>query len=212
MLVFLKFFIDEEKETHWIGPIEHVLAKIGSVDMAEVFITLSAVLIVQSALPSTESMQFLVAGIAGICTFIIVDILGQLVELAKSAATTMGKGLISAGFANFLYLEVVDASFSFDGVIGAFAITKNFLLIAIGLGIGAMFVRSMTIYLVEKKTLQAFKYLEHGAFWSIGMLAAIMFASTITHIPELATGLLTLATIGAAVWHSIKTSKQGELA
>jgi hypothetical protein len=48
-------------------------------------------------------------------------------------------------------------------VIGAFAITSDVVVIMLGLAIGAMFVRSMTIYLVDKGTLEAFIYLEHGA-------------------------------------------------
>ena len=94
-------------------------------------------------------------------------------------------------------------SFSFDGVIGAFALTHNLFLIAIGLGIGAMYVRSMTIMLVERKTLSEFRYLEHGAFYSILVLSMIMFAQTLWHIPELVTGVLGSAFIGVALVSSI---------
>ena len=107
------------------------------------------------------------------------------------------------GFGAFLYLEVLDASFSFDGVIGAFALTQNLFLIAIGLGIGAMYVRSMTVMLVERKTLSEFRYLEHGAFWSILILSVIMFAQTLWHIPELITGVLGATFIALAFVSSI---------
>jgi hypothetical protein len=90
----------------------------------------------------------------------------------------------------FLYLEVLDASFSFDGVIGAFALSKNIFIIALGLGIGAMFVRSLTIMLVKQGTLAKYKYLEHGAFWAIFALAAIMFLNTLFEISETLTGIL----------------------
>ena len=83
------------------------------------------------------------------------------------------------GLGAFLYLEVLDASFSFDGVIGAFALTNNILLIAIGLGVGAMYVRSMTIMLVERGTLAQFRYLEHGAFYSIFALSIVMFLQSL---------------------------------
>jgi hypothetical protein len=88
-------------------------------------------------------------------------------------------------------------------VIGAFALTHNLFLIAIGLGIGAMYVRSMTIMLVEKKTLAHFRYLEHGAFYSILVLSVIMFAQTLWHVPELVTGVLGSAFIGIALVSSI---------
>ncbi len=104
----------------------------------------------------------------------------------------------SAGLGTFLYLEVLDASFSFDGVIGAFALTQNVFIMAIGLGISAMYVRSMTVMLVEKKTLAQYRYVEHGAFYAILILAVIMFAQTLMHIPEAVTGL-----IGASIWSSI---------
>ena len=107
------------------------------------------------------------------------------------------------GFGAFLYLEVLDASFSFDGVIGAFALTHNLFLIAIGLGIGAMYVRSMTIMLVERRTLSQFRYLEHGAFYSILVLSMIMFAQTLWHIPELVTGVLGSGFIGLALFSSV---------
>jgi len=103
-----------------------------------------------------------------------------------------------------LYLEVLDASFSFDGVIGAFAITKDIIIIMIGLGVGAWFVRSMTIYLVEKGTLSAYIYLEHGAHYAIGALALIMIASVKFHIPEVITGLIGIAFIGLAFMSSVK--------
>jgi hypothetical protein len=106
-----------------------------------------------------------------------------------------------------LYLEVLDASFSFDGVIGAFALTQNLFLIAIGLGIGAMYVRSMTIMLVERNTLAQFRYLEHGAFWSIFILSCVMFGQTLGHIPEVITGLLGAGFIGVALWSSIRWNR-----
>ncbi|MFD2440099.1 DUF475 domain-containing protein [Paracoccus kondratievae] len=107
------------------------------------------------------------------------------------------------GFGAFLYLEVLDASFSFDGVIGAFALTQNLFLIAIGLGIGAFYVRAMTVMMVERGTLSAFRYLEHGAFWSILVLSVLMFVQTLRPIPEVVTGLLGAGFIGMAFLSSV---------
>ena len=90
-----------------------------------------------------------------------------------------------------------------DGVIGALAITKDIVIIMIGLSIGAMFVRSMTVYLVRKGTLDKFVFLEHGAHYAIGILALIMLASMKFHIPELFTGLIGVAFILAAFWTSV---------
>ena len=105
------------------------------------------------------------------------------------------------------YLEVLDASFSFDGVIGAFALSKNLYVIAIGLGIGAMYVRSMTIMLVEKGTLAQYRFLEHGAFYAILILSVIMYAQAIVHVPEVLTGLGGATIIGIALWSSIRYNR-----
>ena len=122
-------------------------------------------------------------------------------ELAKAS----GK----AGFFLFLYLEVLDAAFSFDGVIGAFAITTDPILIALGLGlIGAMFVRSLTVFLVRKGTLNDYVYLEHGAHWAIGALAAILLVGIGYHVNEVVTGLIGVAFIGAAFLSSILRNRR----
>ena len=109
---------------------------------------------------------------------------------------------------NFLYLELIDASFSLDGVLGAFALSKDIVIITIGLSIGAMFVRSLTIMLVEKKTLKQYKYLEHGAHWAIGALAAIMFISAVHEVSEIVTGLIGLVFITLAFISSLRENKK----
>ena len=102
----------------------------------------------------------------------------------------------------------MDASFSFDGVIGAFALSRNIFIIMIGLGIGALYVRSLTIMLVEKDTLTEFPFLEHGAFYAIGALAGNMMLGTIFHIPEVITGLIGAVFIIVALWSSIRVKGQ----
>ena len=108
-----------------------------------------------------------------------------------------------AGLISFIYLELIDASFSLDGVLGAFALSSDVVIITIGLAIGAMFVRSLTIMLVEKKTLAKFLYLEHGAHWAIGALAVIMLVTTVKEVPEIVTGGIGLFFILAALISSI---------
>ena len=121
-------------------------------------------------------------------------------ELAKAS----GK----AGFFLFLYLEVIDASFSFDGVIGAFAITQDIFIIAVGLGVGAMYIRSLTVYLVRKGTLNDYVYLEHGAMWAIGALATILLISIKYEVPEVVTGLIGVGFILAAFISSIVRNRR----
>lgn len=192
-LVFLKFFLDAEKDTHWLAWLEIPMTKLVGLEIA---LALLAVLGVGTSLEAP--LDFIVPGVFGIVTYVAVDYLGELIGEKSSTGH-----VVRTGLAGFLYLEVLDASFSFDGVIGAFALSNNLFIIALGLGIGAMFVRSMTIMLVEKGTLEAYRYLEHGAFWAIGSLAAIMFASVHTHVPETITGVIGAACIGAALMSSV---------
>ncbi len=199
MMVALTYFIDEGKEVDWIKALEVQLRRCASVRGLQITMVLLVVLAVATALPDAQVSQFLFAALLGLVTFTGVEILGQVLDREEETANIAQVG----GLGAFLYLEVLDASFSFDGVIGAFALTQNFFLIAIGLGIGAMYVRSMTVMLVEKKTLSQFRYLEHGAFYSILALALIMFAQTLWHIPELVTGLIGATFIGVAIWSSV---------
>ncbi|MCB2127554.1 MAG: DUF475 domain-containing protein [Rhodobacteraceae bacterium] len=198
MMVALNYFIDEGKEVDWIRTLECQLRRCASIRGLEVGFVLAVMLVFATVLPDHEVATFLFAATGGLVTFLAVEVLGQALDRPK-AVGTVARGGIGA----FLYLEVLDASFSFDGVIGAFALTHNLFLIAIGLGIGAMYVRSMTIMLVERRTLSEFRYLEHGAFYSILVLSMIMFGQTLWDIPELVTGVLGSVFIGLALISSI---------
>lgn len=132
-----------------------------------------------------------------------IGINGLLTWFNEYFSPTKGVGsLMKGGLIAFLYLEVLDASFSFDGVLGAFAISSNIFIIMIGLGVGAYFVRSLTIYLVRRDVLARFRYLEHGAHYAIGFLAIIMFAEIFTHVPSLLTGMVSILLIGKSTWDS----------
>ena len=200
MMVALNYFIDEGKEVDWIRSLECQLRRCANIRGLEVAFVLSLVLIMAALLPDGRDSDFVFAAVGGLLTFLLVEALGHVLDSRRSAMEFGAR----AGLGAFLYLEVLDASFSFDGVIGAFALTNNLFLIAIGLGIGAMYVRSMTIMLVERQTLAQFRYLEHGAFYSILVLSVIMFAQTLFHIPEMVTGLIGAGFIGVALVSSIR--------
>jgi hypothetical protein len=203
MMVALNYFMDQSKEVDWIGTIERRLRSLASIRGLEIAVVLFAALILSSALPEHESATFLFAAVCGLVTFLAVELVAHFLDAEKEMQTAAAKG----GFGAFLYLEVLDASFSFDGVIGAFALTQNLFLIAIGLGIGAFYVRSMTIMLVERNTLAEFRYLEHGAFYSVLALAIIMYAQSLLHIHELITGLIGAALISLSLYSSIQHNK-----
>lgn len=204
MLVALSFFFDQSKEVHWIGRLERGLRSCGSVRGMEVGFVLMVILLFVWLLPVRDEKLFMFSAMWGIVTFLAVDALGHVLDRwGERQASSAGHGAAKAGLGGFLYLEVLDASFSFDGVIGAFALTQNLFLIAIGLGIGAMYVRAMTVMLVERGTLAEFRYLEHGAFWSILVLSIIMFGQTMWHLPEVVTGLLGAGFIATAFVSSV---------
>jgi hypothetical protein len=203
-MVCLKYFFDAEKDVHWIRGVEARLSRLGKFEALELGLMLLALYGFSRAFPPPEALQFLVAGLFGLVTFIAVDGIGAAMEAGTEERHA---NVRTAGLATFVYLNVLDASFSFDGVIGAFALTNNLFIIAIGLGIGAMFVRSLTVMLVEKGTLASYRYLEHGAFYAIGALALIMMLGTLVEIPEAVTGLVGAGFIAVSLWSSIRYNR-----
>lgn len=206
-LVGLSFFLDKEKDEHWFKTVESKLSWIGT-PLAPTLITLILLFVL------ADSASVLAAGIAGIIVYAAVDLLCALLEgdNEEGEGSSAGSTVVKAGIGGFLYLEVLDASFSFDGVVGAFAITNDIVIIMIGLAIGAFFVRSITIYLVEKDTLTSFRYLEHGAMYAIVALAAIMlYGTTGHHVPEVVTGFIGIVFILSSLWASIRANKREAL-
>lgn len=194
LMVFLGFLFDHKRNIHWLGVIEQKISKIGALESMEVVFALLVLLAVKSIVPEHETATILVSGVVGICTYVIIHSLAKFMSLYYRNPA-LGKNIKHTGVMSFVYLEVLDASFSFDGVLGAFAISKDIVIIMIGLGIGAFFVRSITIMLVERKTLQNYIYLEHGAHYALGALSLMMLLSIRFTIPEFFIGTVGLVLI-----------------
>jgi hypothetical protein len=217
LMIFLDFLL-EHREHVWLAPIERGFLRLGTIDMAAVLVSLGTLL--TFALVFREhAEQVLVSGIIGLLCYLVVNGLGNLFneeaeedieELDKQAGPNVGMVVLATGKAAlflFIYLEILDASFSFDGVIGAFAITSDPLIITLGLGVGAMYVRSLTVYLVRKGTLSDYVYLEHGAHWAIGALAILLLFTIKFEIPEVVTGLIGVGFIAAAFLWSVRFNR-----
>ena len=196
LMVFFDFFF-EEREIKWIKFIEdnqitNSLSKVANTGL--ILATVVGIVL------TYETKSYEVA---------IAFYLGMLIHsLLASVDDLFDSDVVKNGLIGFIYLEVLDASFSFDGVIGAFALSQNIFLIMIGLGIGAMFVRSLTLYLVEKGTLSEYRYLEHGAHYAIVVLAIIMLLKIFFHISEEITGTIGIALIGVSFWQSYLANKK----
>jgi hypothetical protein len=197
-MIFLNFFLDQEKDSYWLSWLEKPLQKLGNLESIQIVITLATVYGVSKFQAPGTQLSFIAAGIAGLITYILAESFGSIV-----GGEDAGKQVIKQGLVGLLYLELLDASFSFDGVMGSFAISNAIFVIALGLGVGAMFVRSMTLHLVDKGTLNEYPYLESGAFWAIGALTCIMFISSAHHVSEVVSGLIGAGFIIAALVSSI---------
>jgi hypothetical protein len=204
MLVGLTFFFDDEREHHWLSFIEKPLAAFARLPFAAYLATIAIAAGLSFMVEAGEQRTFLIAAASGLVIFYGVQKIGDFVGGDVDAATGT---VVRSGLGAFIYLEFLDASFSFDGVIGAFAITNDILLIALGLGIGAMFVRSMTVALVHGGHLAEFRFLEPGAFYAIIALATIMLLSIRIETPEVITGLIGACIIGLSLYASIRHKK-----
>ncbi len=217
LMLFLNF-VFEDRDVRWLTWLEKPLSVIGKLEQLSVIVAGSTLTLV-AVVWATDPGDVMVAGVLGMVTYLLVNGLGELfskasdidpdendkneVVIRRSGPSNAAKATGKAGFFLFLYLEVLDASFSFDGVIGAFAISTDPIVIALGLGIGAMYIRSLTVFLVRKGTLHTYVYLDHGAHWAIGALAACMLIGIGGHVPEWITGGLGAGLIIAAFVSSV---------
>ncbi len=196
LMVSLKYFFNKAKIVHWIQSVEAHLTKWGRIEAIEIALAL-ILLTVLASVTHFDAATVLISGIVGLVLFIAM-------EGITGALSIEGSDVARSGGALFVYLEILDTAFSLDGVIGAFALSSNLVVIAVGLGIGAYFVRALTLYFVERKTLLKLVYLEHGAHWAILGLAIAMLTNLVVHVPEVVTGLIGLCFIVLAYRSSIK--------
>src|SRR3990167_4911483 len=195
IMVSLTYFMYESKEKHWLRVIERKLSQWGRIESIEIAIALTLLAIISFLVPAEATATVLISGIIGVVLFLIMQ--GIISSFSISAV------IAASGLALFLYLNILDSAFSLDSVVGAFALSASIPIIAVGLVIGAYFVRSMTIYLVQKKTLDSITYLEHGAHWAVFGLACAMLASLLVKVPEIITGGIGLLFVVAAYYSSI---------
>ncbi|HEY0964430.1 MAG TPA: DUF475 domain-containing protein [Candidatus Paceibacterota bacterium] len=196
LMVALKYFFDKAKAVHWIKAIERHLVKWGRFEAIEIALAL-ILLAGISYFTHFDQASVLIAGIVGLVLFVAME--------GVAGSLSIEAGDVARGGATlFVYLNILDSAFSLDGVVGAFALTTNLFIIVVGLGIGAYFVRALTLYFVEQKTLTELVYLEHGAHWAILGLSLAMLANLLVHVPEVVTGLVGLCFVVLAYRSSLR--------
>ncbi len=200
LVLALDFFTDNTRQVLWLTRLERKLSRLAW-NWAPPLITLGATFVVAWLPFNHYQRTTMISGMAGVAIYSlmhgITEFMGKLEGRRTKTHARAQTGLLA--FISFLYLEVLDASFSFDGVIGAFVVTQDIILIAVGLGVGALWVRSLTIFMVRRGTLARYMYVEHGAHYTIGMLAILLFVSLFVDVPEVITGLAGMSIIAASV-------------
>lgn len=117
------------------------------------------------------------------------------------------KSNIKSDLSKIFFLEVIDASFSVDGVLGAFAFTLSVPLILLGSGLGAVVVRQLTISNIKR--VGKYIYLENGAMYSVFVLGLVMILNSFKFgIPEWFSPIITLLIVGYFFWQSKKALKK----
>ncbi len=208
------FLFDDFREELWLERIERPLQKVKSGLLLPPLLVLIGVGVL-SLYAGHESATVLRAGTIGVVSYVAIKLFID--GLAKLEPQAKGGNKILTGwaaFGAFMYLQVLDASFSFDGVLGAFAITDKILLIALGLGVGAIWVRSFTVFLVRRGTLKSYIYLEHGAHYAILALAVALLSSIFIEVPDAVTGIAGLGIILASFQASreaLEAKQRGEM-
>lgn len=199
VFLFLHWIFLEEKHFGLRG--ECYIASKGVWFFAIVSILLAA--LVWFALKRDPMMAF--GAVIGSTAFFIVHGFRQNAE--EQERKMMGGNI--SDISKLFYLEVIDATFSIDGVVGAFAFTLSVPLILIGNGIGALVVRELTIRNVER--IKRFVFLKNGAMYSIMVLGIIMIADSFgVHIPAWLSPVATFGIVGFFLAKSIRFIREQE--
>ena len=209
LMVFLRYFFDDAKTLHWFRPLERRLSDAGKVEAVEIALALILLLVLVAVLPAERRAEVMIAGVLGLVLQLLSTSLADAFGDEEQAGARLAAG---GGLASLLYLELLDASFSLDGTIGAFAITSNLALIMVGLGLGALFIRSLTLLISRERALDQLIFLEHGAHYAIGALGGLMLVSIWlrehhAHLPEWVTGLIGLLFLALSLSDSLRHRK-----
>lgn len=230
LMIFLSFLFNENKDVHWIGVVEKYASRWSSMGDLKILVAILCVavigyyapsaIMIEDKLQNIDKAEIILPMIYGILLYLSIEFLrgileddgsekevGNIEQEREKIENVAHQTAMKGGFASFMYLELIDMSFSFDGVLGAFAVSQNIIIIMLGLGAGAFAVRNLTILMVDRGTVAEYKYLEHGAMWSIGLLAISMIVQIFIHLPHALVIFFALAPISIAFIQSARENK-----
>jgi uncharacterized protein len=203
ILLYLHWLFLEKKDPYFV-PDKLVKPRYGIW-----FFACAALILVTLLYLARASWILMLSAAVGNAVFFILYGFREQAEKQEEALKNQSNNL--SDFSKLMYLEVLDASFSFDGVFGAFAFTTAIPLILIGNGLGALVVRQLTIMGVDK--VADYKWLKNGAMTSIGFLGLVMLLETFKiPIPEYLPTLITISLVGLTFWSSHKLLKKQRVA
>lgn len=166
------------------------------------FFAVAALLLVSVLWLTRDRPLAMLSAATGNAVFFILYGFRQMAEQAEHQIENAKSDL-----SKLLFLEVLDLSFSIDGIFGAFAFTSNVGLILIGNGVGALVVRQLTIKGIDR--VGQYRWLKNGAMTSIGFLGAFMVLESLgVHMPEWLPTVATVGIVGLAFWASHKDLKK----
>jgi hypothetical protein len=224
LMIFLSFLFNENKDVHWIALVERYASRWSSMGDLKILVSILVVALIGYFAPSHLASAIVLPMVYGILLFLAIEFLRgileddgskhepkNLVQEREKIENVAHERAAKGGLASFVYLELIDMSFSFDGVLGAFAVSQNIIIIMLGLGAGAFAVRNLTILMVDRGTVSEYKYLEHGAMWSIGLLSMSMIVQIFTHLPHGLIIAFAIIPIAIAFIHSVRENRlEGE--
>lgn len=189
-------------------PLERIIAKGGLWFFAVASVLLA--IVVKLALDVSPQLAF--AAVLGSTAFFITFGFKQNAEAEEARLKAGGSGgSAMSDISKLLYLEIIDLTFSIDGVLGAFAFTLSVPIILLGNGLGAVVVRQITLGNIDK--IKRYRYLKNGAMYSILALGSVMVCEGFgIHLPEWLSPVATFVIVGLFFWKSVRAARAEDMA